>query len=331
MSIPLLRVSSLQPFLNFLESVGTPTERILRECKLPIFALNEPNNLLVRHYVFNFLDKAARQENIPDLGLLVGKATPVYSLGLLGRLAYQTFTLYESIAQVIKIAGLFNSGERYCLREQGSCVWFCQEYREIRNIPLEHACGFSLCLMLDLVKTVAGKNWYPQEIALQTPQIPPFFDHPFGQVRINRDIPYTGLAFPRFFLSLPFPAPDLEQKKTDYQLLVDSAPASDWSESLTQAIAPYLRDGYPSIHLAAAITRQSVRSLQRNLAKEGLTYSRLVTRLRQQIALDLLAREDLKIIDIAQELGYEDAAHFSRAFKQWTGLSPRTFRRQHWE
>jgi AraC-like DNA-binding protein len=28
------------------------------------------------------------------------------------------------------------------------------------------------------------------------------------------------------------------------------------------------------------------------------------------------------------ELGYSYSAHFTRAFKRWTGLSPRDFRRQ---
>ncbi|WP_416361024.1 MULTISPECIES: helix-turn-helix domain-containing protein [unclassified Microcystis] len=36
----------------------------------------------------------------------------------------------------------------------------------------------------------------------------------------------------------------------------------------------------------------------------------------------------IKLIDIARELGYSDPAHFTRAFKCWTGLSPRDFRRQ---
>jgi hypothetical protein len=33
-----------------------------------------------------------------------------------------------------------------------------------------------------------------------------------------------------------------------------------------------------------------------------------------------------KLIDIGQELGYDDPAHFSRAFRRWTGSAPRTYR-----
>jgi AraC-like DNA-binding protein len=70
----------------------------------------------------------------------------------------------------------------------------------------------------------------------------------------------------------------------------------------------------------------SVRTLQRNLAKAGLTYSKVVEYARFEAAAEMLARPDLKIIDIAYSLGYEDPSHFSRAFRRMIGQSPREFR-----
>lgn len=43
-------------------------------------------------------------------------------------------------------------------------------------------------------------------------------------------------------------------------------------------------------------------------------------------AIELLWDQDLKILDIAQCLGYEDPYYFSRLFKKRTGLSPNTYR-----
>jgi two-component system response regulator YesN len=40
----------------------------------------------------------------------------------------------------------------------------------------------------------------------------------------------------------------------------------------------------------------------------------------------LLMSNRLKVIDIAERLGYVDQYHFSRCFKKLTGLSPRRYR-----
>lgn len=55
-----------------------------------------------------------------------------------------------------------------------------------------------------------------------------------------------------------------------------------------------------------------------------------VKRLRMEKALFLLAhRTDKNITDIAYELGYMDSAVFSRAFKNYYGISPREYRNEY--
>jgi AraC-like DNA-binding protein len=180
--------------------------------------------------------------------------------------------------------------------------------------------------MLKLIRKVAGKNWQPQEIYLQTPYLGKIGDLSFSKARIDTSQGISAIVFPRKFLSLPLhPVTDTDRDR-DYDLLLSSAPPISFANSLQQAIAPFLQEGYPSIQAAAALSQTSVRSLQRRLAEEQLTYSQLVARLRYKRAVQLLCDRQIKIIDIATELGYQDAAHFTRAFKQWTGRSPQQLR-----
>jgi AraC-like DNA-binding protein len=95
---------------------------------------------------------------------------------------------------------------------------------------------------------------------------------------------------------------------------------------LTHTLRQRTDDGYLNIDSAAQLVRMSVRTLQRNLAKAGLTYSKVVEYARFEAAAEMLATPDLKIIDIAYSLGYEDPSHFSRAFRRMIGESPREFR-----
>ena len=73
----------------------------------------------------------------------------------------------------------------------------------------------------------------------------------------------------------------------------------------------------------------SLRSFQRQLAKDHLSYSLLLDQIRFETAVRLLQDPTLKLIEISLELGYNDPANFTRAFKRWTGMSPRQFRYLH--
>ena len=71
----------------------------------------------------------------------------------------------------------------------------------------------------------------------------------------------------------------------------------------------------------------SVRSLQRHLAASNLCFSRLVEEARFEAASVLLRDPDVRIVDVSAELGYSDAANFTRAFRRWAGVPPLDFRR----
>jgi len=85
--------------------------------------------------------------------------------------------------------------------------------------------------------------------------------------------------------------------------------------------------GHPNIEYVADAADMNVRTLQRRLADSGLTYAKVVSEIRLAEASRLLVESDRKVTDIALDLGYSDPAHFTRAFRGWTGSSPVGFRR----
>jgi AraC-like DNA-binding protein len=100
----------------------------------------------------------------------------------------------------------------------------------------------------------------------------------------------------------------------------------DFVTALRALIRPYLAQGHPRLSQVAEIVGISERTLQRRLAQSRTTYSAIVQEARFLIASDLMADSDLNIADIAFAAGYENAPHFSRAFKRLTGMTPRDYR-----
>lgn len=71
----------------------------------------------------------------------------------------------------------------------------------------------------------------------------------------------------------------------------------------------------------------SSRTLQRHLADQGVSLRGIVQESRLEIARVLLCKTDLDVQDIAVLTGYSTPSGFARAFAQWAGCSPRTFRK----
>jgi len=98
--------------------------------------------------------------------------------------------------------------------------------------------------------------------------------------------------------------------------------------AVENAITPLLPHGRARADEIAGQLGMSLRTLERRLGSEGLTFGGLLSELRANLAKRYLLEEDLTISKIAWLLGYQDVTGFTHAFKRWTGKSPREARAQ---
>lgn len=69
----------------------------------------------------------------------------------------------------------------------------------------------------------------------------------------------------------------------------------------------------------------SPRTLQRRLKLSGADFEELLEETRRSEAIKLLRQGKYSSTEIAYMIGYSDLAHFTRAFKRWTGYAPSRF------
>ena len=72
----------------------------------------------------------------------------------------------------------------------------------------------------------------------------------------------------------------------------------------------------------------SERTLQRQLEQESTAFKVIRDGVRSELARALLTNRALKVEAIAQSVGFEEVASFSKAFTRWSGQSPRRYREQ---
>ena len=98
--------------------------------------------------------------------------------------------------------------------------------------------------------------------------------------------------------------------------------------ALRQRLPDALVSGKYSAEEIAAELGLSKRSLQRRLLEENITFKELLDLHRREQALTMLQNGERDIGAISYVLGYADQSSFNRAFRRWTGTTPRLWARE---
>lgn len=106
--------------------------------------------------------------------------------------------------------------------------------------------------------------------------------------------------------------------------LLESLEASQTTRGRVESLLiPILHTGEPNVERIAEKMGQSRKTLYRKLKAEGTTFARLLDELRHKMALHYLNGKKVSVNETAYLVGFSDPSTFSRAFRRWTGVSPR--------
>ncbi len=331
--IPLHRTTIVRPFTQFLGEIGAPVNRVLQQVKLPTLAIDDPNCFVSTSAFWEFIKIMAFIEHIDDLGFLVGKRFGANAVDPnFRKFLTRSPTLHHALVKTIQaVSEKSSNSELYLIRATPGSMNFCHRTSFGIQHPVQHLMEwFALTGMVDIVRTFTGPKWQPKEISLMsyhspTRQIREYFPN----CRIRYGQIYGFISIDNTLLSLPpHEKPYTGNIKSAAGIISSPQrkPAINFADSLKQFLLAYLREGTPHIELAAEITHTSTRTLQRHLAQSGLSYLELLAQIRYEEATWLLKEIDFPIKEIAYRLGYDDASHFSRAFRRFAGISPKEYR-----
>jgi AraC-like DNA-binding protein len=82
----------------------------------------------------------------------------------------------------------------------------------------------------------------------------------------------------------------------------------------------------PSDALAKRL-KMSEQTLRRKLNAEGISYQQIKDTLRQELSNKLLSNGALTIATISKQLNFSEPRAFTRAYKQWAGVTPKEYRK----
>jgi AraC-like DNA-binding protein len=332
--IPLVRAMTIERMPELLDRMNVRFEDLLKQAGLPQVRLDHHTSFLPLCDVLAVVERAARATGIEHFALLLATAAGLDALGDYGRHIKAAPTLLEAIRRADRYISWHTLGARLSLAVEGTtCVWRYDLPAAVRH-DRQHGYPFALVVMRDIVRLAAGPHWLPKELRLEQPMSAGFsrpLEEAFGH-RIQWGAGENALVFAQSLLSLPFTWAredhDAPTSGIAARALESSTPSADFVGSLRQLIRSFLPAGYPSAASLAHASQVPLRSFQRALALSGVSFSDLVEQVRFEMGVEMMRDPRARLIDIGLELGYSDAANFTRAFRRWTGQAPLSYRQK---
>ncbi|MEP6823485.1 MAG: AraC family transcriptional regulator [Ramlibacter sp.] len=279
----------------------------------------------------------AAMQDLDDEALgAFGRRLPWGSYGMLARASLTSPNLGVALKRWCRHHGLLAEDIGLQLVTQGSAASIVIEERSDLGTHGADAREFALVHLLRNIHGVAC--WYvDSRIPLQEARLP--FPAPGHADALRLMFPPGPLRFDAAQAAIRFDARYLalalrRDEKSLQQMLQRALPLTVLQYRKDRLLVAQVRQALTAqpaqargAEGLAALLHMSPRTLHRQLKAEGASLQQLKDEVRTERAKDLLYRSDRPVKQVAAAVGFLNEKSFTRAFRQWTGLSPGEFRK----
>ncbi len=317
--------------LKIIESYGIDTHELLTNLNIDPRCIEDPNARFPYTKIDQLWFDAVNIANDPAFGLRAARYWHPSQLGALGYAWLASTSLRSALGRLSRFMSILTEGAILEVEERGDELSACLRYKEISRQQPTRTDSF-MAMLLAMCQANAGDNFHPSSIAL-THEEP---DDSSEFYTLFRCPIHFAAKENRFNLSLT----DADNKlvsanpklsQISDHLIIDALAKLDTRNFVAQVSAEIykqLSSGNMTDATIASALNVSQRSLQRKLQQEGTTYKQILNELRCDLAKKYIQDSHQQLIEVAFMLGYSEYSSFSRAFKNWTGLSPKDYRTQ---
>ena len=196
-----------------------------------------------------------------------------------------------------------------------------------RPVPMRQAIELGIGFLHRSFQGLFRERWKPQAVCFIHPPPKRLDAHRrfFGvEIRFNQE--FNGIICMSRDLDVAVPAADAAMAKQVKQYLdtLASRPTSNLSDTVRECIYVMLPSGLCSVDNVAKRLGLNRRTLHRQLAREGQTFSSIIDTVRSELATRYIGNRDLT--SISDLLGFSARSGFSRWFRSQFGCSASEWR-----
>ena len=318
--------------VNMAVAKGANAEDLVRCSGIALADLDDQDNRIPIQSYIALMRAAKDLTNDPALALHYGEEVDLSELSITGLIMNAAETMGDAFVQMNRFGRLAieydGGGDRFQMRVDQRGPWLVDARANPNDFPelTEVTFGRMVCAPRRFLTTQ-----HVMEIHVTHPaptyraeydrifQCPVVFGADWNAMRMHPDTPKFRVALqPRYVFGV------LSERAE--QLLKELEQSRTTRGRVEAMLMPILHTG--DIGMDAIATKMAVsrQTLFRRLKAEDATFEKILDDLRHRLSKHYLTGRKASVNETGYLVGFSDPAAFSRAFKRWTGKSPRDFR-----
>ncbi len=336
MKLPFLRSTALLGFPEFVRSLGGNPSALLEEVGIDPDLLGQDDRVFAYAKGILLYELAALDLNEPNFGLKLALSMPPHFANYGPVVFVSAFekTGRSWFRALLKFQEFYSDGEHmelieYPEKETAVIRMHTKSHYLLQRQYSESRMAASMLLAQTVLKSPVAKlntvrftHAKPENTELHQKifQCDVEFGAEYNEVEVDRPLLDIKLAGRELYLK---PLLHLYMQNRMRKM-------PQFDMSVRETVAIYIRGvlgiGKCSLEAASVALLLKEKKLQRLLAEEGTSFSKVLDDVRHRKSVALLRNPDLKIRMISGSLDYANTAAFTTAFHRWKGMSPVAYR-----
>ncbi len=305
-------------------------ELYFRKARIDPRLMNDPQARFSLLAIDSIYDELYETIDDPCMGLKLASLWHPSHLSSLGYAWLASSTLYTALNRLSRYVHIVSDAITVQLEENKENL-IVTVSSDDREIPAHYHADASSAIILSMCRVNYGEELNPVSVSFRhsvTDCSGEYFS--FFRCPVEFDAGQNQIVFTREVVSKRLNSSNPQLAQINDQVMISYLARLDKDDIIQQvkvAIIDQLPSGNVTDDSVSEAVYTSKRSLQRKLHGKGTTFKTILTEVREDLALKYIHDRKLTLTEISFMLGFSEMSSFSRAFKRWTGESPKEFRK----
>lgn len=295
----------------------------------------DASSLVPLDYISELIEWVMKIKQDYEVLFDISKLSSPSRLGLLGYLMIHSKNVFEALSKFCQYYLLVGNRIRPVLSRTPHgykmVIYFSDESGELMDFT-QYSVAIHVFAVIHLINHIIPKNIKPSHITFKQPRFDALYHNEVAGIKTSFSQEEDALFFTQSCMEIPTVSFDprllkMFEKEAEetLQLKLDASALKERIRGLILVSSSSLDISLESIASKAGM---HPRVLQKELKKEGSSFSVILSEVRQKLCVYYLSKE-MDLQSIAISLGYLDLSSFFRAFKKWYDMTPSQWKINH--